>query len=231
MDTWLRWLHEFDADVFVWQTSHVGATINDWPDKLADEIAQTGDLSDPIELLPARYASIEIAAGGPDTKGGQITRGGVRSWAVDLLSELVTTRLRVTSKLTQSRSPDDLYLPRLAPSLEDKAEQLLAGRLQLGDARRLRGRSALALLKEAGHCPFGCGCGFSWWDVAFVCQGAEVVEQRTVWLACVREARVAVTCGEPQPEWMQLVSLIDGSARESLRDHDAGPLLLIALLV
>ena len=46
LDTWERWLHDFETVVFVWQTSHVGASINDWPDELAAEVAESGDISD-----------------------------------------------------------------------------------------------------------------------------------------------------------------------------------------
>jgi hypothetical protein len=62
-------------------------------------------------------------------------------------------------------------------------------------------------------CPLGCGCGFSWWDVAFNCQGACVVEMRVTWLACLREALAGLSDGVPHAEWRQLVALAAGAAR------------------
>ena len=82
---------------------------------------------------------------------------------------------------------------------------------------------------DTDHCAVCSSCARGACARELVCQGAEVVEQRTVWLACVREARVAVTCGEPQPEWMQLVSLIDGSARVSQREHREGSAFEISI--
>jgi hypothetical protein len=56
-----------------------------------------------------------------------------------------------------------------------------------------------------------------------------VVEQREVWLACVREARTALMCGIPQPEWVQLESLVDGSARVANFVHREGSALAISM--
>ena len=224
LDTWDHWLHSFEAVVFVWQTSHVGASINDWPDELAAEVAETGDIggTGDIELQPGRYASLEVAAGGVDTLGGQIVKVGVRQWALRLLTREALRRLRATSKLTQVRGHDDLDLPRLSPALEDTAEQLLSARLQLGDARRLRGATARALLEAAEYCPFGCGCRFSWWDVAFVCKGAPLVAQRSAWLACAKEAQMALIGGLPHEQWQRLVALVEGSARPAAFEHREG---------
>jgi hypothetical protein len=199
LDTWLGWLHDYEAVVFIWQTSHVGAPINEWADLEAARMAEEpdGGIGGDIELQPIRYAALDLAAGGGLTAHGQIVRHGARSWSTRLLTVEVLRRLRLTSVGTQSRLPDDLDLPRLAPALEDTAEQLLARRLQLGDERRYWSPVAKELVKAAGGCPLGCGCGFSWWDVAFNCQGACVVEMRVTWLACLRDALAGLSDGVP----------------------------------
>ena len=66
------------------------------------------------------------------------------------------------------------------------AAAVLAGRCQAADDRRYCSGLATRLVAEAG-CPFGCGCHFCWHDVAFTCQGAEVVRGREKWRAALVE--------------------------------------------
>ena len=215
LDTWALWLDEFEAIAFVWQTSHVGAPINEWADAEAENAANA-DLPEELpDIQPARYASIEIAAGGEGSRRGLIVRRGVRAWATEMLSKEVVVRLRRTSKITQMRGERDLALGRLSAPMEEAAEKLLGARLQLGDAKRYCSDIASRMAKAFG-CPFGCGCGFSWWEVAFKCKGAPIRSLRGVWRDTAREALWAAGREMPHDGLITLVDFIEGKRSEEL---------------
>ena len=75
IDTWLQRLCAgFDAVVMLWQTSHVGAPINEWADVEADRAVRSEEALP--ELLTPRYSSLDIEI------GGQLLRGGLRAYAL-----------------------------------------------------------------------------------------------------------------------------------------------------
>ena len=224
MDTWMTWLHEFEAVVFLWQTSHVGAPINEWADVEAGKA--TGALLPECmpKLLPETYGTLELAVGGPSEglRDWRIVPRGVRPWATQLLTQEVIERLRVTSKRTQVRDKEDMDLPALPPMLEGMSEQLLAGRMQMGDERRKHCAVAKRHIEAAGGCPLGCGCSFTWWDVAFNCMGEDVVEARATWRACVAEASKEVNAELPHPRWGFLQGLLQGTTTTARLQFKAG---------
>ena len=160
LDTWWRQLQVLEAVVFVWQTSHVGAPVNEWADRAADEAAQARLKEAEPELLLPSYASLELEQGWcSDEAGGQLIRGGPRVTATAAAQREVERRLAVGCGSVQMVEACDLELPRLPERLVAVAEAVLCGRAQIGDARRCCGRVARRMTAEMG-CPFECGCGF-----------------------------------------------------------------------
>ena len=175
LDTWWQQLQAFEVVVFVWQTSHVGAPVNEWADAAAAEAARAGLDEEAPRLLPAGYASLEL-----EQVDGQLIRGGPRATAAAAAQREVERRLAVGSGSVQMVEECDLELPRLPERLVVVAEAVLCGRAQIGDARRCCGRVARRMAADMG-CPFGCGCRFAWHDVAFTCGGAPLVRLREEW--------------------------------------------------
>ena len=182
LDSWWQALQRFDAVVFLWQTSHVGAPNNEWADILADLAMRAEEQQ--VWLSPScTYASMEIA-GAPR---------GPRSWALPRARRTVNARLAETTSGTQFITEDDLELPRLPKGLDGIAEAVLSARVQVGDPRRYRGRLSGERVRQLG-CPFGCtdGAGgsvlFSWAHVQFACTGQCVQVARRVWQRDVHAA-------------------------------------------
>lgn len=98
----------------------------------------------------------------------------------------------------------DLELPRLPEPLVTVAEAVLCGRAQVGDPRRCCGRIARRMAAELG-CPFGCGCGYTWHDVAFRCKGAPLARLRAGWMDAAREAGRVFTARRPHSQWRRLL--------------------------
>ena len=80
----MQQLAAFEAVVFVWQTSHVGAPVNEWADVAADEAAAAGLEERAPTLLQATYASLELERG-----DGQLVSGGARATAQEAASKIV----------------------------------------------------------------------------------------------------------------------------------------------
>ena len=198
LDTWWRQLQAFEVVVFVWQTSHVGAPVNEWADRAAAKAARAGLDEATPELLPVTYASLEL-----ERADGQLIRGGPRAVAAAAAQREIEKRLAASSGSAQMVESCDLELPRLPERLVVVAEAVLCGRAQIGDARRLCGRVARRMAKELG-CPFGCGCAFAWHDVAFGCKGERLVRLREVWMAATEEARRVLTVRKPHSQWKRL---------------------------
>jgi ribosomal protein S18 acetylase RimI-like enzyme len=209
LDDWLRrLLAGFDVVVLLWQTSHVGAPINEWADLEADRAVAAAE-GLPILLEPS-YASVDVEI------EGQLLRGGLRAYALRGVMVSVVERLRASCGSTQVVEECDLELHRLPPRLDDLAQTVLAGRCQVGDPRRYCGQFALRMVKALG-CPFGCGCGFTWHEAAFVCQGSPMLDARRRWLAAVRAAEERLALHASHARWVELrrrlvVSLEGGGA-------------------
>ena len=135
----------FEAVVFLWQTSHVGAPVNEWADRAAAEAALAGLVERTPELLAVEYASLEL-----EQADGQLIRGGPRAVAVAATQREVERRLAVGCGSVQMVEACDLELPRMPERLVTVAEAVLCGRAQLGDARRFCGRGARRMAAELG---------------------------------------------------------------------------------
>lgn len=198
LDTWWRQLQRFEAVVFLWQTSHVGAPVNEWADQAAAEAALAGLGERTPELLAVEYASLEL-----EQADGQLIRGGPRATATAAAQLEVERRLAVGCGSVQMVEACDLDLPRLPDRLVTVAEAVMCGRAQIGDARRFSGRIALRMMAELG-CPFGCGCSFAWHDVAFTCTGDPLVRLRAAWMEAAEEARRVLTARKPHSQWRRM---------------------------
>ena len=209
LDTWWQQLQAFEVVVFVWQTSHVGAPVNEWADAAAAEAARAGLDEEAPRLLPAGYASLEL-----EQVDGQLIRGGPRATAAAAAQREVERRLAVGSGSVQMVEECDLELPRLPERLVVVAEAVLCGRAQIGDARRCCGRVARRMAADMG-CPFGCGCRFAWHDVAFTCGGAPLVRLREEWVAEAKEAARVLAARRPHSQMRQVLRRgVDGAGTE-----------------
>jgi len=112
LDTWWRQLQRFEAVVFLWQTSHVGAPVNEWADQAAAEAALAGLGERTPELLAVEYASLEL-----EQADGQLIRGGPRATATAAAQLEVERRLAVGCGSVQMVEACDLDLPRLPDRL------------------------------------------------------------------------------------------------------------------
>ena len=196
IDTWLQRLCVgFDVVVMLWQTSHVGAPINEWADAEADRALMSKEALP--ELLAPRYSSLDIEI------RGQLLRGGLRAYAMSGASAVAVERLRATSGSAQMVEGCDMELHPMPPRLDDVAQAVLLARCQIGDPRRFLGRVARSMVAEFG-CPFGCGCRFSWHDVAFTCRGGDVRRARATWLTAVVAATERLTLYAPHARWVEL---------------------------
>ena len=151
-------------------------------------------------LLPVSYASLELEQGwGSGEGGGQLIRGGPRVMATAAVQREAERRLAVGCGSVQMVEACDLELPRLPERLVTVAEAVLCGRAQIGDARRCCGRVARRMAAEMG-CPFGCGCGYAWHDVAFRCKGVPLVRLRVEWMEVAKEAARVLAARKPHSQ-------------------------------
>ena len=215
LDTWRQQLQAFEVVVFLWQTSHVGAPVNEWADQAAGVAALAGlEEAEPV-LLAVEYASLEL-----EQADGQLTRGGPRAAAAAAAQREAERRLAVGSGSAQMVEECDLELPRLPERLVNVAEAVLCGRAQIGDARRFCGRVARRMAAELG-CPFGCGCGFTWHDVAFECKGELLVRLRGAWMAMAEEARKVLAARKPHSQWRRMQGRGAAEGGKALRHGSA----------
>jgi len=178
IDTWWQTLQDFEVVVFLHQTSHMWEPANEWADRqAADAAVEHYDDARSPPLLPPSYASFEVAG----------VKRGVRAAVIAAARKEVTKRLQATSKLTQVWREGDLPLAALPNGLDVIAAAVLGGRCQIGDPRRFGSKLAREQVRALG-CPFDCGCGFTWVDVQFVCQGSAVTLARQEWLLKVDSA-------------------------------------------
>ena len=127
------------------------------------------------------------------------------------LQRVVEAKLRTTANTLQMWEEGDLLLGKLPRVLEELAEDVRAGRAQLGDPRRHLGKLAQRLVKQEG-CPLGCGCSFSTMDVAFHCQGPPVVQARGEWRAAVRGAKWELEKNKTHQGWSELLARLEASS-------------------
>ena len=147
IDTWLQRLCAgFDAVVMLWQTSHVGAPINEWADVEADRAVRSEEALP--ELLTPRYSSLDIEI------GGQLLRGGLRAYAMSGASAVAVERLRATSGSAQMVEGCDMELHSMPPRLDDVAQAVSAG--AVSDRRP-------AEISRTGREEHGCGVRLPFW--------------------------------------------------------------------
>ena len=206
LDSWAQDLQQFETVVFVWQTSHVGAPVNEFADVEAGKAVRAGLTEERPDLRPARYASLEL------TRAGEIVSGGVRTVVAAAAQEEAVRRLQTTCGSAQTLAQGDLELAVMPDRLDRQAENVMCGRCQLGDPRRYHSQVARQMAKEHG-CPFGCGCKFTWHDVAFTCGGAPIVRARAAWRAKVEHAKVALERGSQHWAWAKLLRRLEAAAQ------------------
>ena len=156
------------------------------------------------------YGSVEML----DEKGELIV-GGARAWVKAGAQKEAQRRLREAAGSTCMWEEGDMRLERRGEREEAMAEEVLAGRAQLGDERRYCSRVAKAMVREK-RCPVGCGCAYTWHDVAFVCRGAAVCAARRRWEQEVIEAEALLTREHSHSQWTELrrrLAAANGAAR------------------
>ena len=213
LDEWWRALQSFESVAFVWQTSHVGAPVNEWADRVADGAAQSGLTEALPAMAAASYTSLEVLQA-----DGQLVRGGVRAVVAEAAQREAVARLRAASGSAQQVERCDLELGRMPERLVEVAEAVLCGRAQVGDARRFCGRVARRMLQLEG-CPLGCGragCRFAWHDVAFSCGGAALRGPREMWRAALEEARQVLAVRRPHGPLRRLMERVGSGGGVSL---------------
>ena len=87
LDSWLQDLQAFEAVVLMWQTSHVGAPVNEYADQQAGAAAQAALEEELPPLHAARYASLELV------EGGGLMAGGARASATKAAQREAVRRL------------------------------------------------------------------------------------------------------------------------------------------
>ena len=216
LQVWLTRLRRKKAIAWLHQPSHVGEPTNEWADVEADGSVLEPLLEPLLVQLGAEeptYCSLEVLGGrfGEEEPSSDITQGSIRDWMSQRLQRVVEAKLRTTANTLQMWEEGDLLLGKLPRVLEELAEDVRAGRAQLGDPRRHLGRLAQRLVKQEG-CPFGCGCHFSTMDVAFRCQGQPIVQARGEWRAAVMDAKWELEKNKTHQGWSELLARLKVSS-------------------
>ena len=194
---------------FWWQTSHVGAPLNEWADLLADEAKALPAVA--VSRGPVTFASLRWAG----------ARGGVHEWASRRASEVTSGWLASFMSETPARGEGEIRLKALPPRVFVWADRVLSARAHAGDDkwRRRAGR----LCRDADvRCPFGCSdekgaIAFSWLHVHAFCKGCdEVVEARSRWSTLFQQVKGMLVAkgGSGSTAQMQLSERVVGAAAD-----------------
>ena len=194
---------------FWWQTSHVGAPLNEWADLLADEAKALPAVA--VSRGPVTFASLRWAG----------ARGGVHEWASRRASEVTSGWLASFMSETPARGEGEIRLKALPPRVFVWADRVLSARAHAGDDkwRRRAGR----LCRDADvRCPFGCAdekgaIAFSWLHVHAFCKGCdEVVEARSRWSTLFQQVKGMLVAkgGSDSTAQMQLSERVVGAAAD-----------------
>ena len=229
LDGWARALMKFEVVVFIWQTSHVGEPVNELADGAADRAAQAAGVGMLAESRPVlgvpRYASLELE--GDD---GEIVSRSAREYVMAPAKREVEDRLGDAKGSAQVVEGFDMVLSPLSERLGIVADEVLCGRCQVGDPRRFHSNVARAMVARAG-CPFGCGCNYTYHDVAFRCQGAPLVQKREEWRRQVTMAAPALEVQKAHWPWQKLARFLrDGAGALALKHGESTEIELRRLI-
>ena len=206
-----RWLAELDRLInlqevvfFRWQTSHVGAPINEAADQAAHAMAE------------GQVVAIPRACGGfASLRFPEFARGPA-IWASPRAAALVRRRLGAASVHTQFRDVGDINLSRMPDRMERMAAEVRSARVTFADDARCLGAERKAIAARIG-CKGGCrepddslSTG-TWHHNHFKCQLPDLVALRRKHLACVEIVQDLLSANVPALDGMLLIAqLRDG---------------------
>jgi hypothetical protein len=105
LESWRQALGSAAAVVHVWRTSHVGDTINEWPDAEAGAMVKSTAAPTPVPRAARfKHRSMKFNA----------HRKGAREWMGDMMRRECVARLRATSHGTQYFEEGDLVIGELS---------------------------------------------------------------------------------------------------------------------
>jgi hypothetical protein len=183
LESWRQALGTAAAIVHLWRTSHVGDTINEWPD--AEAGAMVASTAAPTAVPRARgltHRSMRFNA----------HRKGAREWMADMSRRACVAKLRETSVDTQYWEEGDLVIGTLSGEHERLLDKVLTDRCCMGDAKMFRGVDSALISRQAG-CPFECkhadgsNVAYTWSHACLACDGEPLVERRAIFLERVSE--------------------------------------------
>ena len=202
LDALLRLLDRCEVVVFLWQTSHVGSTVNEWADLCADDLAEEAAEVD-VRRLPSRSATMQLS----------MPQRSVREWAAPRARRAIQWRLQAATSESQFHEWMDVPVLTLPEAVQQTCEAVLAQRACMGDAKRRMGRVRLARLGQ-GLCPFGCidtkgeTPAFTWLHAQFWCRHEPIMAARAEWCTMCADVSLALRPGGTQVPHSQAETVV-----------------------
>jgi hypothetical protein len=216
LDLLLRLLDRQEVVILVWQTSHVGAPINEWPDVLASAAKDSYTVV-PVPRAQASFSSLQPTAFRRSTMAG----------AMKLAAREVVQRLDSATCDSELRDDDDMPPVTLSDEAWSICQAVLGQRAQVGDAKRQRGAIRSAVLAGVA-CPFGCekegggSAAFTWLHAQCFCAHPPLVKLRRAWADALNEFTDTLDDKDPPVQILKLRSIL-GRGLPQLRDGRVAP--------